>query len=71
MRNEVHIPEITSLPPKEPHSRPLLLGSAMDGQVREYHVTALRATAGVVNTAIVLAAAEGIVAASILYYIII
>ena len=39
------------------------LGSTLDAQVREY-VIALRATSGVVNTAIVLAAAEGIVAAT-------
>ena len=42
---------------------PLLLGSMLNGQVKEY-IIALRATAGVVNTAIVLAAAEGIVAAT-------
>ena len=38
-------------------------GSTLDGQVKEY-IIVLRATAGVVNTAIVLAAAEEIVAAA-------
>ena len=41
----------------------LLLGSTQDVQVREY-VNALRGTLGVVNTTIVLAAAEGIVSAA-------
>ena len=61
-QNSATIPEVTRLPTK-PRGRPLLLGSTLDDQVKEY-VTALRATAGVVNTAIVLAAAEGIVAAT-------
>ena len=61
-QNSATIPEVTRLPTK-PRGHPLLLGSTLDDQVKEY-VTALRATAGVVNTAIVLAAAEGIVAAS-------
>ena len=56
------IPEVTSLPTKQ-RGRPLLLGSTLDSQNKEY-IIALRATAGVVNTAIVLAAAEGNVAAS-------
>ena len=59
-RRDGDIPEEKSLP-TEVHGCPLLLGSTLDGQVKEY-VIALRATAGVVNTAIVLAAAEGIVA---------
>ena len=42
---------------------PLLLGSRLGRQVKEY-VIALRATAGIVSTAIVLAAAERIVAAA-------
>ena len=61
-QNSATIPEVTRLPTK-PRGRPLLLGSTLEDQVKEY-VTALRATAGVVNTAIVLAAAEGIVAAT-------
>lgn len=48
------IPEVTCLPTKA-HSHPLLLGSTLVAQVREY-VIALRATVRVVNTA------EGIVA---------
>ena len=56
------VPEVTCLPTKQcGHS--LLLENTLDNQVKEY-VTALRATAGVVNTVIVLAAAEGIVAAT-------
>ena len=61
-QNGATIPVVTRLPTK-PHGCPLLLGSTLDDQVKEY-VTALRAAAGVVNTAIVLAAAEGIVAAT-------
>ena len=49
--------------PMKVRGRPLLLGSMLNGQVTEY-IFALRATAGVVNTAIVLAAAEEIVAAT-------
>lgn len=56
------VPEVTRLPTKQ-CGRPLLLGSTVDDQVKEY-ITALRAIAGVVNTAIVLAAAEGIVSAT-------
>ena len=54
--------EVACLPTKQ-CGHPLLLENTLDNQVKEY-VTALRATAGVVNTAIVLAAAEGIVAAT-------
>ena len=61
-KNGGEIPEVTSLPTKT-RGRPLLLGSTLDVQVREY-ITALRDAAGVVNTAIVVAAAEGIVAAA-------
>ena len=61
-QNSATIPEVTRLPTK-PRGRPLLLGSTLDDKVKEY-ITALRATAGVVNTAIVLAAAEGIVSAT-------
>ena len=58
-QNIVKIPDVTSLPTKA-HGHPLLHGST---QVREY-IIALWATVGMVNTAIVLAAAEGIVAAT-------
>ena len=61
-RRDGEVPEVSTLVIKA-CGRPLLLGSFLDGQVREY-VAALRATAGVVNTAIVVAAAEGIVAAT-------
>ena len=56
------IPEVTSLPTKA-RGRPLLFGSTLDVQFKEY-ISALRAASGVVNTAIVLAAAEGMVAAA-------
>ena len=56
----MEIPEVTSLPMKA-CGHLLLLGSTLDCQVIEY-VVALQA--GVVNTAIVLAAGEGIVAAA-------
>ena len=56
------IPEVKSLPTKV-RGLPFLLGSTLDGQVKDYIIT-LRAIAGVVNTAIVLAAAKGIVAAT-------
>ena len=55
LRNSATIPEVKHLPSKS-RGRPLLLGSTLDDEVKE-SVTALRATAGVVNTAIVLAAA--------------
>ena len=42
------VPEVTRLPTKQ-CGRPLLLGITLDNQVKEY-ITALRATAGVVNT---------------------
>ena len=61
-KNGGEIPEVTSLPTKA-CGRPLLLGSTLDVQVSKY-ITALRDAAGVVNTAIVVAAAEGIVAAA-------
>ena len=61
-QNSAMIPEVTRLTTK-PRGHPLLLGSTLDDQVKEY-ITALRATAGVVNTAMVLAAAEGIVSAT-------
>ena len=53
---------MTSLSTKA-RGHPLLLGSTLDVQVREY-ITVLRDAAGVVNTAIVVVAAEGIVAAA-------
>ena len=56
------ISEVTSLCTKA-HGHSLLLGSTLDAQVRGY-IIALRATAGVVNTAIVLAGVEGIVTAA-------
>ena len=52
------VPEVTSLPMKV-GGHPLLIGSKLDGQVRDY-ITALWGTAGVVDTAIALAAAEGV-----------
>ena len=48
--------------PKKVSGRPLLLGENLDATVREF-VESLRKVGGVVNTSIVMAAAEGIVAA--------
>ena len=53
--------EITSLPNKALGS-PLLLGSELDQAIQDY-LKALMAAGGVVNTAIVMAAAEGILSA--------
>ena len=54
-------PSVQFLPKKNP-GRPLLLGKFLDDSVREF-IESLRKVGGVVNTAIVQAAAEGIVAA--------
>ena len=56
------VPEVTFLPTKQ-CGRPPLLESTLDNQVKEY-ITAVRARAGMVNTAIILAATEGIVSAT-------
>ena len=48
--------------PTTPQGRPLPLGQAWDTSVQEY-IKALRTVGGVVNTRIVMAAADGIVAA--------
>ena len=50
--------------PKKVSGRPLLLGEDFDATIREF-VQSLRKVGGVVNTSIVMAAAEGIVAAKI------
>ena len=50
---------VTSLPTK-PQGRPLLLGQELDKAVQDY-IEALRCTGGIVNSAIVVAAAKGIV----------
>ena len=52
-------PTVKTLPLKI-QGRPLLLGVELDQAVQEY-ITSLRAIGGVVNTAIVMAAAKGIV----------
>ena len=52
---------VTSLPTKT-RGRPLLLGKDLDKAVQDY-ITALRTVGGVVNSTIVVAAAEGIVSA--------
>ena len=54
--NSATIPRL----PTKPRGHPLLLGSTLDDQVKEY----VTAAVGVVNIAIMLAAAEGIVAAT-------
>ena len=51
--------DITELPPKK-RGRPLLLGKGLDKMVKAY-ITSLRTSGSVVNTAITLACAEGIV----------
>jgi len=48
------------LPSKKKQGRPLLLGSELDGQVREY-VKFLRKWGSSVNTAVVMGAGEGVV----------
>ena len=53
-------PEVKSLHTK-PQGRPLLLGKQLDKSVQEY-IDAMRNTGGVVNTAIVMAAARGVIA---------
>ena len=53
--------EVSTLPLK-PRGRPLLLGPELDVAIQDY-IKALRSTGGVVNTAIILAAAEGIIGA--------
>ncbi len=52
---------VTSLPTK-PQGRLLLLGQELDKAVQDY-IEALRVAGGVVNTAIVMAAANGIISA--------
>lgn len=59
--DEEVVPVVKSLPTKD-QGRPLLLGQELDKSVQDY-VNALRKVGGVVNTTIVVAAAEGIVAA--------
>jgi len=54
-------PTVKKLPLKT-QGRPLLLGVELDQAVQEY-ITTLRANRGVLDTAIVMAAAEGIVSA--------
>ena len=60
VRENASIP-VQKLPTK-PQGRPLLLGQALDTSVQEY-IKALRTVGGVVNTRIVMAAADEIVAA--------
>ena len=54
-------PVVTELITKE-KGRPLMLGVEMDKAVQEY-ISSLRVVGGVVNTAIVMGAAEGIISA--------
>ena len=53
------VPVVLSLSTKQ-QGRPLLLGSELDGAVQDY-IKSMRMVGGVVNTAIVMAAAEGII----------
>ena len=53
--------EVSKLPTK-PRGRPLLVGTVLDKAIQDY-INALRSTGGVVNTSIILAAAEGIIGA--------
>ena len=59
-RGESTVPEVKSLHTK-PQGRPLLLGKQLDKSVQEY-IDAMRKVGGVVNTAIVMAAARGVIA---------
>ena len=54
------IKELKELPRKKEQGRPLLLGNELDMQVREY-IKYLRERGTAVNTAVVMASAEGIV----------
>lgn len=56
-----YIPVVKSLPTKC-QGRPLMLGEQLDAAVRDY-IQGMRTVGGVVNTIIVLAAAEGIITA--------
>ena len=60
-RRKGHDDQVTCLATKQ-SGRPLLLGNSHDKTVQDY-INALRAAGGVVNTAIVMAAAEGIISA--------
>ena len=55
------VPQVSSLS-KKPQGRPLLIGQELDKSVQDY-INAMREVGGVVNTAIVIAAANWIVAA--------
>ena len=59
--SELKDDRVTSLPTK-PRGRPLLIGAELDKAIQDY-LKALRSAGVVVNTAIVLAAAEGIISA--------
>ena len=59
-RGESTVPEVKSLHTK-PQGRPLLLGKQLDKSVQEY-IDPMRKVGGVVNTAIVMAAAWGVIA---------
>ena len=48
--------------PSKPQGRPLLVGAELDQAIKDY-IVSLRTAGGVVNTAITLAAAEGIITA--------
>ena len=48
--------------PTKPRGRPLLVGTVLDKAIQDY-INALRSAGGVVNTSIILAAAEGIIGA--------
>lgn len=61
LEDESAVPLVTSLS-KLPAQRPLLLGKELDTSVQNY-ITSLRKVGGVVNTVIVMAAANGRVAA--------
>ena len=60
-KEEGTVPQVSSLP-KMAQGRPLLLGQELDKSVQDY-INAMRKVGGVVNTAIVMAAANGIIAA--------
>ena len=60
-KEEGTVPQVSILP-KMAQGRPLLLGKELDKSVQDY-INAMRKVGGVVNTAMMMAAANGIIAA--------
>ena len=58
-RKHDEVPEVKELPPKK-QGRPLLLGAELDARVQQY-IKEMRKNGVVINTSVVMAAAEGVV----------